>query len=175
MMTAVFRAMGVAALIALLLLGSACGKRAAPTLEELKMPAERYAAVSEVVVRAQFDTRGEDMQKAAAIGEAMRVSGVLAAAQYRYSLSGEKPVSFRVKLDLFDSAARAAEQFRGRHMPEALAMTEALALGEDGFAFHNSYLGFRVGAIAVEIRAKPDDPRLRDFAASYAGFLQGLR
>ena len=141
------------------------------SIQQLQMPPERFAGVTEVYVRALVESSSQAESGAGPISEALKNSGVEAAAQYRYTLQSPD-AGMRVKVDLFQNADLSTERFRGRHLPEALAMTEALPIGDDGFIYQNSYAGFRLGRVVVEVRAKPDDPRLRPFVAAYAEFVR---
>lgn len=149
---------------------SGCGSSSL-SIDQLQMPADGFAEIREVYVRAMVNPEDKGETGSPAISQALATSGVKAAAQFRYELA-EPRTTMRVKVDLFRNVELAGERFRGRHLPEALAMTENLDVGDDGFIYQNAYAGFRVGPVAVEIRAKPDDPRLRDFAAAYADFVR---
>lgn len=149
---------------------SGCGP-SSPKIEQLQMPAEQFSGVREVYVRAMVNPDSPADTGSPAVSQALAASGVKAAAQFRYELT-EPTVTMRVKVDLFRDQQTASTRFRGRHLPEALAMTEPLPIGDDGFIYEQAYAGFRVGPVAVEIRAKPEDPRLRDFAAAYADFVR---
>ncbi|HEX5760416.1 MAG TPA: hypothetical protein VF121_14605 [Thermoanaerobaculia bacterium] len=158
--------------LALALLGT--GATPAPTAADLQMPAAAFADVAEVTTR----TLAVDDPKAPAEPTppevvALRRAGLASAAQYRYQIAGEKPGRFRVRVDVFRDEPTAATQFRGRHLPQALAMTEPLAAGDDGFIYRDEYAGFRVGPVAVEIRAEGAPGRLPEFARAYAEFVAG--
>ena len=56
-------------------------------------------------------------------------------------------------------------------MPEALALTEPLLVGDDGFLYGQEYAGFRVGPVVVEIRASEGAGHLAPFARAYAEFV----
>ncbi|MEN8820819.1 MAG: hypothetical protein ABF271_06895 [Abyssibacter sp.] len=153
----------------------ACGQQAQRLdhMSELMMPAAAFAGVSHVeVYGSSDDLAGETGSEA--VGDALRRMRLAGSAQYRYEAIDPTGTTFRVKVDLFDSEAQAEAAFRGRHLPEALAMTEPLALGDDGFIVEAIYAGVRTGRVAVEIRAVPPDSRLRAFTRAYATFLSGI-
>jgi hypothetical protein len=155
-------------LLALVLAGSA---PAAVTAADLQMPAAAFPEIAEVVTRALAVDDGRSAEGAPPEITALRRSGLASSAQYRYRLAGERPGRFKVRIDVFRDEAAATAQFRGRHLPQALAMTEPLAAGDDGFIYRDEYAGFRVGPVAVEIRAEGAGGRLPGFAAAYAGFV----
>ena len=156
-------------LLALALAGGGPGK---VTAADLQMPAAAYAEVAEVVTRALAVDDGRSAEGAATPEIlALRRAGLASSAQYRYRLDGERPGRFKVRVDVFRDEATAIAQFRGRHLPEALAMTEPLAAGDDGFIYRDEYAGFRVGPVTVEIRAENAGGRLPGFAGAYAGFV----
>lgn len=146
--------------------------RTAPTAADLQMPAAAFADVTEVSTRALAVDDGRAKEGAAPPEiTALRRAGLASAAQYRYHLGGERPGRFKVRVDVFRDEATAIAQFRGRHLPQALAMTQPFAAGDDGFIYRDQYAGFRVGPVAVEIRAEGASGRLPDFARSYADFV----
>jgi hypothetical protein len=139
---------------------------------DLQMPAELSADIAEVTTRALAVDDGRT-QEGATPPEitALRLAGLASAAQYRYRVGGERPGLFKVRVDVFRDEATGTAQFRGRHLPQALAMTQPLDAGDDGFIYRDEYAGFRVGPIVVEIRAEGARGRLPDFARSYAAFV----
>jgi hypothetical protein len=141
-----------------------------PTAADLQMPASAFADVAEVSTRA---LAVDDGREGAAPPEitALRRIGLASAAQYRYRIAGERPAQLKVRLDVFRDEAAAKAQFRGRHLPQALAMTEPFAAGDDGFLYRDQFAGFRVGPVIVEIRAAKPGGRLPEFARSYAEFV----
>lgn len=144
----------------------------APTAADLQMPAAAFADITEVSTRALAvdDGRAKEGATPPEI-TALRRAGLASAAQYRYQIGGERPGRFKVRVDVFRDQATATAQFRGRHLPQALAMTQPFAAGDDGFIYRDQYAGFRVGPVAVEIRAEGASGRLPDFARSYADFV----
>lgn len=171
----------VAALLALALLPGGAqseqGKKAAdgqagPSAADLRMPPEVSTDIVEVTTRtlAVDDGRAKEGSTPPEI-TALRRVGLASAAQYRYRIGGERPGLFKVRVDVFRDEATGIAQFRGRHLPQALAMTEPFAAGDDGFIYRDQYAGFRVGPVVVEIRAEGAGGRLPDFARSYAAFV----
>lgn len=145
---------------------------ARPSAADLQMPPELSADVAEVITRALAVDDGST-QEGATPPEvtALRLAGLSSAAQYRYRIGGERSGMFKVRVDVFRDEATGIAQFRGRHLPQALAMTQPLEAGDDGFIYRDEYAGFRVGAVVVEIRAEGAKGRLPDFARSYAAFV----
>lgn len=141
-----------------------------PTAADLQMPATAFADVAEVSTRA---LAVDDGRKGATPPEitALRRIGLASAAQYRYRIAGERPAHLKVRVDVFPDETAAKAQFRGRHLPQALAMTEPFAAGDDGFIYLDQFAGFRVGPVTVEIRAAEPGGRLAEFARSYAAFV----
>ena len=141
--------------------------------DHLRMPASAFAGIAEVRTRA-FAADDPRIEESALPPEsaALRRSGLASAAQYRYLLDGEPKTQLRVRVDVYREGATAAEQLRGRHLPQALAMTEPLIAGDEGFIYEDLYAGFRVGPVIVEIRADGPNGRLQDFARAYAGFVE---
>ena len=150
----------------------AAESQARPSAADLQMPPELSADITEVTTRALAVDDGR-AQEGATPPEitALRLAGLASAAQYRYRLGGERPGLFKVRVDVFRDEATGTAQFRGRHLPQALAMTQPLDAGDDGFIYRDEYAGFRVGPIVVEIRAEGASGRLPDFARSYAAFV----
>ena len=144
----------------------------APTAADLQMPATAFPDVAEVSTRTLAVDDGS-VKEGAAPPEitVLRRTGLASSAQYRYSIGGERPGRFKVRIDVFRDEATAIAQFRGRHLPEALAMTQPFPAGDDGFIYQDQYAGFRVGPVAIEIRAEGAAGRLPDFARSYADFV----
>ncbi len=157
----------------LLLLARAAlgGEPAAPTAADLQLPATAFADVAEVTTRALAVDDGSAKGELSPEIAALRRSGLASAAQYRYRIGGGQPGRFKVRVDVFRDEATAVAQFRSRHLPQALEMTEPLPSGDDGFIYRDQYAGFRVGAVAVEIRAEGASGRLPDFARTYAEFV----
>lgn len=144
----------------------------APTAADLQMPAAAFPDVAEISTRTLAVDDGSAAEGATPPEiTVLRQAGLASSAQYRYRIGGERPGQFKVRIDVFRDEATATTQFRGRHMPEALAMTQPFAAGDDGFIYQDQYAGFRVGPVAVEIRAEGAGGRLPDFARSYADFL----
>ena len=144
-----------------------------PVADELQMPATSFAGITEVTTRAfAADDRPEREESVPPETSALRRSDLASAAQYRYRLGGERPAQFKVRIDVFRDEATAVGQFRGRHLPQALAMTERFAAGDDGFIYEDLYAGFRVGPVTVEIRADGPNGQLADFARAYAAFVE---
>lgn len=144
----------------------------APTAADLQMPAAAFPDVAEISTRTLAVDDGSAAEGATPPEiTVLRQAGLASSAQYRYRIGGERPGQFKVRIDVFRDEATATTQFRGRHMPEALAMTQPFAAGDDGFIYQDQYTGFRVGPVAVEIRAEGAGGRLPDFARSYADFL----
>lgn len=171
----------VVALLALALLSrgarseggnKAAESQARPSAADLQMPPEFSADIAEVTTRALAVDDGRT-QEGATPPEitALRLAGLASAAQYRYRVGGERPGLFKVRVDVFRDEAAGIAQFRGRHLPQALAMTQPFDAGDDGFIYRDEYAGFRVGPIVVEIRAEGASGRLPDFARSYAAFV----
>jgi hypothetical protein len=146
--------------------------QARPSAADLQMPPELSADIAEVTTRALAvdDGRAEEGAIPPEV-TALRLAGLASAAQYRYRIGGERPGLFKVRVDVFRDEATGTAQFRGRHLPQALAMTQPLDAGDDGFIYRDEYAGFRVGPIVVEIRAEGASGRLPDFARSYAAFV----
>ena len=106
----------------------------APVADDLKMPATAFPGITEVRKRAFVEDHPTDGAEAVTPeSAALRRAGLTSAARYRYALGGDRPAQFKVSVDVFRDEATAARQFRGRHLPQALAMTETLAAGDDGF------------------------------------------
>lgn len=146
--------------------------RKAPTAADLQMPAADFPEVAEVSTRALAVDDGSAPEGATPPEvTALRRTGLASTAQYRYRIGGERPGQFKVHVDVFHDEATASAQFRGRHLPEALAMTQPLAVGDDGFIYQDQYAGFRAGPVAVEIRVEGAAGRLPDFTRSYADFV----
>ncbi|HEX6901240.1 MAG TPA: hypothetical protein VF789_16060 [Thermoanaerobaculia bacterium] len=144
----------------------------APTAADLQMPAAAFPNVAEVSTRALAVDDGNAKEGATPPEiTALRLAGLASSAQYRYRIDGERPGQFKVRVDVYPDEATATERFRGHHLPEALAMTQPFAAGDDGFIYQDQYAGFRVGPVAVEIRAEGAAGRLPDFARSYADFV----
>jgi hypothetical protein len=142
---------------------------AAPSAADLQLPADAYPDVEEVTVRALgVDDPAVPDAEATPEMRALRVGGQLSAANYRYRLGGERPGRIKVRIDVFRDAATAAERFRERHLPEALAMTEPLGAGEGGYLYGDEYAGFRVGPVVVELHASDAEGHLPAFARRYA-------
>lgn len=151
--------------------GAGTGQKA-PTAADLKMPATAFPDVSEVITRTLAVDDGSAREGAAPPEiTALRRTGLASTAQYRYRFGGERPGQLKVRVDVFHDEATATERFRGRHLPQALAMTQPLAVGDDGFIYQDQYAGFRVGPVTVEIRAEGAAGRLPGFAKSYADFV----
>ncbi|HEV2854932.1 MAG TPA: hypothetical protein VHC97_19225 [Thermoanaerobaculia bacterium] len=151
--------------------GAGTGQKA-PTAAELKMPASAFADVSEVITRTLAVDDGSAKEGAVPPEiTVLRRTGLASTAQYRYRVGGERPGQLKVRVDVFRDEATAIAQFRGRHLPQALAMTQPFAVGDDGFIYQDQYAGFRVGPVAVEIRAEGASGRLPEFARSYADFV----
>lgn len=146
--------------------------RTGPSAADLQMPPETFADIAEVSTRALAvdDGRAKEGATPPEI-TALRLAGLASAAQYRYRVGGERPGLFKVRVDVFRDEATGTAQFRGRHLPQALAMTQPLDTGDDGFIYRDEYAGFRVGPVVVEIRAEGASGRLPDFARSYAAFV----
>jgi hypothetical protein len=160
----------VAVFLALALLPGSAQK--APTAADLQMPAAAFPEVTEVSTRALAVDDGSAKEGATPPEiTVLRQTGLASSAQYRYRIGGERPGQLKVRIDVFRDEATATKQFRGRHMPEALAMTQPFAAGDDGFIYQDQYAGFRVGPVAIEIRAEGAAGRLPDFARSYADFV----
>jgi hypothetical protein len=144
----------------------------APTAADLQMPATAFPDVGEVSTRTLAVDDGSAKEGATPPEvTALRLARLASSAQYRYRIDGKKPGRFKVRVDVYPDEAAAIEGFRGRHLPEALAMTQPLAAGDDGFIYQDQYAGFRVGPVAIEIRAEGAAGRLPDFARSYADFV----
>jgi len=141
-----------------------------PTAADLQMPATAFADVAEVSTRALAVDDGRQGATPPEI-TALRRIGLASAAQYRYRIAGERPAQLKVRVDVFPDETAAKARFRGRHLPQALAMTEPLAAGDDGFIYRDQFAGFRVGPVTVEIRAAKPGGRLAEFARSYADFV----
>ena len=150
----------------------AAESQARPSAADLQMPPELSADIAEVTTRALAVDDGR-AQEGAIPPEitALRLARLASAAQYRYRVGGERPGLFKVRVDVFRDEATGTAQFRGRHLPQALAMTQPLDAGDDGFIYRDEYAGFRVGPIVVEIRAEGASGQLPDFARSYAAFV----
>jgi hypothetical protein len=171
----------VVALLALALLpagarseeGKTAGNdRKAPSAADLKMPASAFPDVAEVITRTLAVDDGNAREGATPPEiTALRRTGLASTAQYRYRFGGERPGQLKVRVDVFHDEATATARFRGRHLPQALAMTQPLAVGDDGFIYQDQYAGFRVGPVTVEIRAEGAGGRLPGFAKSYADFV----
>lgn len=165
-------ARSLVAFLALALLPAGARSEEAPTAADLQLPATAFADIAEVSTRAlavDDGLAGQGTTPPEILS--LRLSGLASAAQYRYRTGGEPPGRFRVRVDVFCDEATAIEQFRGRHLPQALAMTRPLEAGDDGFIFGDQYAGFRVGPVAVEIRAEGTGGRLPEFARTYAEFV----
>jgi hypothetical protein len=162
-----------AALLALALAGfSASASPPAVTAADLQMPAAAFADVAEVRTRALAVDDGRAAEGASPPEiTALRRAELASAAQYRYRIGGERPGQFKVRIDVFRDDAMAKARFHSRHLPQALALTRPLAAGEEGFIYRDEYAGFRVGPVAVEIRAEGASGRLADFARRYADFV----
>lgn len=162
-----------AAFLALAVVLAACATiPPAPVADDLQMPATAFPGITEVRNRAFVEDHPTDGAEAVTPeSTALRRAGLTSAAQYRYVLGGEQPALFKVRVDVFRDEATAAAQFRGRHLPQALAMTGPLEAGDDGFIYEDLYAGFRVREVTVEIRADGPNGRLADFARTYAGFV----
>jgi hypothetical protein len=144
----------------------------APTAADLQMPADAFPDVAEVITRALAVDDGLAKEGATPPEvTALRRTGLASTAQYRYRIGGERPGQFKVHVDVFPDEATAVAQFRGRHLPQALAMTQPFAAGDDGFIYQDQYAGFRVGPVTIEIRAEGASGRLPEFARSYADFV----
>lgn len=144
----------------------------APTAADLRMPATAFPNVAEVSTRALAVDDGSAKEGATPPEiTALRLARLASSAQYRYRIEGERPGRFKVRVDVYPDEAAAIEGFRGRHLPEALAMTQPFPAGDDGFIYQDQYAGFRVGPVAIEIRAEGAAGRLPDFARSYAAFV----
>ena len=144
----------------------------APTAADLQMPATAFPDVAEVSTRALAVDDGSAKEGAVPPEiTVLRRTGLASSAQYRYRIGGERPGQLKVRIDVFRDEATAIAQFRGRHLPEALAMTQPFPAGDDGFIYQDQYAGFRVGPVAIEIRAEGAAGRLPDFARSYADFV----
>lgn len=153
----------------------AAGERelpAAPTAADLMLPAAAWADITEVVTRALAvdDGRagGEAVPPEIA---ALRRVRLASSAEYRYSTGGEGAGRFKVRVDVYHDEPTAISRFRGRHLPQALAMTEPFAAGDDGFIYEDQHAGFRVGPVTVEIAVRGEGGRLREFARAYADFV----
>jgi hypothetical protein len=145
---------------------------AVPSAADLQMPQELATDIVEVTTRALAVDDG--LAKEGATPPeimALRLAGLASAAQYRYRVGGERPGLFKVRIDVYPDEAKGTAQFRGRHLPQALAMTEPFDVGDDGFLYRDQYAGFRVGPVVVEIRAEGASGRLPEFARSYAAFV----
>ncbi|HEX4870722.1 MAG TPA: hypothetical protein VFV27_00260, partial [Nevskiaceae bacterium] len=143
------------------------------TMSDLRLASGAHPALQEVSTRNLYEDGQIDGAPAPeAIRKVFDDGGIRASAQFRYQVSDASGKSeLRARVDWFVDEARAEPAFRGRHMPEALAVTETLPIGNDAFAYRDEYLGFRVGTVVVEIRAKPAWPGLREFSRVYAGHL----
>ncbi len=159
-------------LSALIVLLAACSQPAPPTAADFRMPEQADARIKSSSVRALAangkDEFGQGLSEATV--QALRSSGIDSSGQFRYETADGG--RYRVRVDVYPDAAEAGRRFRGRHMPEALAMTEKLSLGDDGFIYQNQYVGFLIGPVAVEMRAKPPHDGLADFARAYAAFVR---
>lgn len=145
----------------------------APVADDLQMPATAFPGITEVKARAfAADDRPEAEEAVPPETGVLRQSGLASAAQYRYGIGGERPAQLKVRVDVFLDETTAAGRFRGRHLPQALAMTEPLAVGDDGFIYEDLYAGFRVGPVTVEIRADGPNGILDGFARAYAEFVR---
>jgi hypothetical protein len=142
---------------------------AAVTAADLQLPAEAHPGVTAVTVRALgVDDPTIPDERATPEIRALRLSGQLSAANYRYRFGGDHPGQIKVRVDVFRDAATATEQFRRRHLPEALAQTKPLDAGEDGYFYEDDYAGFRSGPVVVELHATGADGELPAFARRYA-------
>lgn len=139
---------------------------------DLRLPADAYPGIAEVVTRALAVDDGAPDAETPPEVRALRQLGQASAANYRYVFDGDGAGQLRARLDVFPEAAEAAAHFGSRHLPEMLALTEPLDAGDEGFVYRDEYAGFRVGPVVVEIRAAgAATEHLRPFARLYAGFV----
>lgn len=137
------------------------------TAADLRLPADAYPGVVEVVTRALAVDDGAPEDSAAPEVLVLRRSGQTSAANYRYHLSGDGSPQLKVRIDVFADGAAAAAAFRGRHLPEALALMEPFAVGDEGYRYGEEWAGFRLGPVVVELRATVPG-HLVPFARRYA-------
>ncbi|HEX4895077.1 MAG TPA: hypothetical protein VFV11_01950 [Solimonas sp.] len=160
---------GPAALAAVLLL-AACSRPAA-TVTDLRMPAEAHPGIAALSTRAEVvDGDEAALPKQAETAELLRKAGLTGSASYRYRLAPPGKGRYKVRIDLFVDEARAQENWANRHMPEALAMTQPFAVGDQGWIWRDQMAGFRIGRAIIEIRAADGAQGMPDFARRYAGY-----
>lgn len=139
----------------------------------LAMPADRFHGVAGFEVYGNTDGLvTEPGGPRHAVTRAMDQTGLAGSAQFRYPMIDPRGAVLRVRVDRYADARTAAEKFRGRHLPEALAMTQGLDVGDDGFIYADIYAGVRVGAVVMEVRALPGDERLGAFVDAYVSYLE---
>lgn len=159
------------ALVAVLLL-AACSRPPA-SVADLRLPVDGHPGLAEASVRAEIiDGAAGQLPKEQETAELLRKSGLTGTASYRYRLAPPGRGRYKVRIDLFVDEARARENWATRHMPEALAMTEPFAVGDEGWIWRDQMAGFRIGRAIIEIRAADKATGMPDFARRYAVFAQ---
>jgi len=156
-----------------LLLACAIGACSRPplTAESLRLPIERAAGFSEVETRLIV---GDDAAHRAAAGEKtleqMRRANISSAAEYLYLAGTPSSGRIKVRVELFVDEPAAQANWKTRHRPEALAMTQPFNAGDEGWIYSDQMAGVRVGRSILEFRAKGKVPGLAAFARTYADY-----
>lgn len=163
----------VRAILVVALLGVVACSRPPATVVDLRMPPQRHAGVAAVSTRL-LAVEGDESQSPQSrnTAELLRRSGIVGSANYRYQLAAPGKGRYKVRVDMFADEARAQANWQARHMPEALAMTTPLAVGDAGWIYRDQMAGVRIGRVIIEVRAADGAQSIADFVSSYADFIR---
>lgn len=127
---------------------AACSEPATLTIDSLRLPlsevpgAQRLEEKSALVVG--------DQQGDVAV-TALRRQGISASAYYKYHLAGGG--QYKLKVSIFEDAARRRAAWQRKYPPAVLAGTERRDWGESAFVIPDQVGAFSVGRINLEIEA----------------------
>lgn len=95
---------------------------------------------------------------------ALRAQGMRSAARVEYHLRAPGGAVIRAHLMLFVDPPAAEAHWRGRHHRDALAGTQALAIGEAAWTAGGKEAELRAGPVVIVLQSREPYARLEDFA-----------
>lgn len=143
------------------------------TVEDLKIGPEAYPALERVDVSASVVDRDPEDADAPGMILTLRDLGIRSSANYKLWLRAEPhPLIVKARVNVFASAARAAEDFAQRYGADARALSTPLDLGDEAFYLQDRLVVMRVAHVSLELSLQGAPARLIEAATAYERFVR---
>ena len=145
------------------------------TVDALKMPAEQFPGVVEIITKSSVtDTYPAGTDDVPGMIKALRRINITSSAYYRYLVDDESGRHLiKVKINVFTDADAAEADWQLRYGPAFRERAEPVALGDEGLRFGSGELvTFRRGAAHFEFKLNKNPELFSSFVESYAAFTE---